>query len=70
MGGSKGDLNVGAQMIVQFKSVVVTIVWSAVVSVIALSIAKMMVGLRVSEEVEHAGLDLAEHGEDGYHASR
>lgn len=67
MGGSKGDLNVGHQMFVQFKSVVVTIVWSTVVSVIALSIAKALVGLRVSPEVENQGLDQAEHGEEGYH---
>lgn len=59
-----------SQVIAQFKSVVVTIIWSAVVSFIALSIARVTVGLRVSEEVEHAGLDLSEHGEDGYHTAR
>jgi Amt family ammonium transporter len=60
----------GAQVLTQFKSVLVTAVWSAVVSVIALSIARVTVGLRVSEEVENAGLDLSEHGEDGYHTGR
>jgi Amt family ammonium transporter len=30
-------------------------------------IVKAVVGLRPSEEVEIAGLDLAEHGEEGYH---
>ncbi len=59
-----------AQVFTQFKSVVVTIVWSAVVASIGLGIAKAVVGLRVSEEVEHAGLDLAEHGEEGYHTGR
>jgi len=54
---------VGAQL----GSVLVTILWSAVVSVIALSIAKAAVGLRVPEEIETSGLDLAEHGEEGYH---
>jgi len=69
MGGSGiSKDSVGGQIGVQFLSIVVTIIWSAVVSVIALSIAKAMVGLRVSEEVEHAGLDLAEHGEEGYHS--
>jgi Amt family ammonium transporter len=58
------------QVITQFKSVVVTIVWSGVVAAIGLTIAKVVVGLRVSEEVEHAGLDLAEHGEEGYHTAR
>ena len=30
-------------------------------------IVKAVVGLRPSEEVEVAGLDLADHGEEGYH---
>jgi ammonium transporter, Amt family len=55
------------QIIIQFKSVVVTIVWSAVVSVVSLFIIKQIVGLRASEEVQTIGLDLAEHGEEGYH---
>lgn len=42
----------------------------AVVSVIALSVAKAAVGLRVSEEVENTGLDLADHGEEAYHQAR
>lgn len=67
LGGSKGNLDVAHQMFTQFKSVMVTAIWSAVVSVIALSIAKALVGLRVSEDVEHAGLDQSEHGEEGYH---
>jgi hypothetical protein len=29
---------------------------------------KAVLGLRPSEDVELAGLDLAEHGEEGYHA--
>lgn len=70
LGGSEGDINVGAQVFTQFKSVVVTIVWSGVVAMIGLGIAKAIVGLRVSEEVEHSGLDLAEHNEEGYHQAR
>jgi len=31
-------------------------------------VTKLLVGLRVSEEVEVAGLDLSEHGEEGYHS--
>lgn len=50
----------------QFKAVGLTIVWSVVASaVIALAI-KAVMGLRPSAEVEEAGLDLAEHGEQGY----
>jgi len=51
---------------VQFKSIVVTIVWSAIASVIALLIAKVTVGLRVDDETERVGLDLKEHGEEAY----
>ena len=57
----------GAQVFAQFKSVIVTIAWSGVVSFVALKAIDAIVGLRVSEEVETAGLDLIEHGEEGYH---
>jgi len=70
LGGTPPDgYTVAGQLFAQFKSVLVTVVWSAVVSVVALYLAKATVGLRVSEEVEHAGLDLSEHGEEGYHTA-
>ena len=47
-------------------SVVVTIVWSLVVSVIAFKVADILIGIRVSAEEESEGLDLATHGERGY----
>jgi Amt family ammonium transporter len=68
--GFEEGISMAGQVFTQFKSVVVTILWSAVVSIVALLIARVTVGLRVSEEVEHAGLDLAEHGEEGYHTAR
>jgi Amt family ammonium transporter len=54
----------------QLKAVVLTIVWSVVATAIIAFIVKAVVGLRPSEEVEVAGLDLAEHGEEGYHEGR
>ena len=51
---------------VQLSSVAITIVWTLVVSAIILMIAKALVGLRVDEQTEVDGLDLAEHGERGY----
>ena len=51
----------------QFKAVAVTIVWSVVGTVIIAFIVKATVGLRPTEEVEIAGLDVAEHGEEAYH---
>jgi Amt family ammonium transporter len=67
--GLAEGVTITGQVITQFKSVVVTILWSAVAAGIGLAIAKAVVGLRVSEEVEAVGLDLAEHGEEGYHGS-
>ncbi len=56
----------GAQVWVQAKSVLVTVVWSGVVAVAAYKIADLLVGLRVSEESEREGLDIASHGETAY----
>jgi Amt family ammonium transporter len=67
--GLKEGVSIGAQVFTQLKSVLVTIAWSAIVAGIGLTIAKAVVGLRVSDEVEATGLDLTEHGEEGYHSS-
>jgi Amt family ammonium transporter len=56
-----------SQVIVQIKSVGVTIIWSAVVAFIAYKIADVTVGLRVTEEQEREGLDISSHGESAYH---
>ncbi len=67
LGGPGGDdFMIGAQVWVQIKSVLVTIVWSTIGTVIAVYAAKLLTGLRVSEEVEVQGLDLGEHGERAY----
>ena len=56
-----------AQIIEQAKSVIVTIIWSGVVSVIAYLIANAASGgARISEEGEQQGLDLTDHDESGY----
>jgi len=56
-----------AQIMIQVKAVAIAVVWSAVVSAIALLICKFTVGLRVTEEQESEGLDISEHGETAYH---
>ena len=43
-----------------------TIIWSAVVSLIAYKIVDMTIGLRVPEEEEREGLDITSHGETAY----
>jgi len=65
--GLAEGVTVAGQVFTQLKSVLVTVVWSSVVAGISLFIADKVVGLRVSEEVETVGLDLSEHGEEGYH---
>src|SRR5690606_9158700 len=52
LGGTEADLAIGAQVWVQLVSVLFTIAWCAVVTVIAILIAKAVFGLRVSEEQE------------------
>ncbi|MDP2769929.1 MAG: ammonia channel protein, partial [Giesbergeria sp.] len=56
----------GAQVWVQTKSVLITMVWSGVVAFVAYKVADMLVGLRVSEESEREGLDISSHGETAY----
>ena len=58
---------IGAQVWIQLKAVVLTIVWSGVVSLVAYKIVDLVIGLRVSEEDEREGLDITSHGETAYH---
>jgi Amt family ammonium transporter len=51
------------QVVTQIEGIVVTIVWTAVLSWIILMIAKALVGLRPSEQEEEEGLDITQHGE-------
>jgi Amt family ammonium transporter len=57
---------IGGQVWIQAKAVMVTIVWSGVVSVIAYKIVDLTIGLRVPEEDEREGLDTTSHGERAY----
>ncbi|MDL5037022.1 ammonium transporter [Comamonas resistens] len=67
LGGIEPDgYNMAHQVWVQLKSVLLTIVWSGVVSLVAYKIASLTVGLRVSEESERQGLDITSHGEVAY----
>jgi Amt family ammonium transporter len=56
------DGNAG-QVVTQFYGVATTIVYDAVVSFILLKIVDWTIGLRVSQDVERDGLDIALHGE-------
>jgi Amt family ammonium transporter len=65
-GPGKPDFDMGHQLIVQIEAVGATIVWAAIGTTIAIYVAKLLTGLRVSHEVEREGLDLGEHGERAY----
>jgi Amt family ammonium transporter len=52
----------------QLKAVLLTIVWTGVVSVVAYKIVDTLIGLRVTEEEEREGLDISSHGESAYHS--
>jgi Amt family ammonium transporter len=53
----------------QLKAICLTLVLAVVGTAIIAFIVKAVVGLRVDEEVETIGLDLSEHGEEGYHGA-
>ncbi|QDF99869.1 ammonia channel protein [Azoarcus sp. DD4] len=68
LGGTGAEtFSIASQVWIQTYSVIITIVWSAVVAFIAYKIADMFVGLRVPEEEEREGLDITAHGETAYH---
>jgi Amt family ammonium transporter len=50
----------------QFKAAGVVLVLSLVATLILYYVVNALVGCRASEDIEHQGLDLAEHGEEGY----
>ncbi len=58
--------SIGAQLGVQALGVVAAGAWCALLTWIILKLMDAVFGLRVSEEKETEGLDLAEHGERGY----
>ena len=66
-GGSIADLDIGAQLGVQIYGGIFAVVYTAIVSYIVLKVVDMLVGLRVNEDEERQGLDITDHGEEGYH---
>jgi Amt family ammonium transporter len=60
------DYTMAGQVVTQATGVLITIVWSGVVSFVAFKLIDMTMGLRVTEEQEREGLDTASHGERAY----
>ena len=66
-----GELAVGAydmmtQIITQAEAVGITLLWSGIGSAILYYLVDFTIGLRVKEEEEREGLDIADHGERAY----
>jgi Amt family ammonium transporter len=51
---------------IQLKAVLVTLVYSGVISYVLLKIVDKIIGLRAGEQAERIGLDLVDHRETGY----
>ena len=64
--GKIGFPGIGAQLWIQAKAVMVTLLWSGIVAAVAYKLVDWTIGLRVSEEDEREGLDTAAHGEAAY----
>jgi len=60
------NYSIASQVWIQFKGVMLTVVWSGVVSLVAYKIVDLVIGLRVPEEEEREGLDITSHGETAY----
>ncbi len=64
--GLAEGMTMGSQFTAQLTAVIITVVYCGVVSFILLKIVDAVVGLRVSQEEETGGLDIALHDERGY----
>jgi Amt family ammonium transporter len=65
-GITAADYSIVSQVWIQAKAVLITLVWSGVVSFVAYKVVDLTIGLRVSEEDEREGLDITSHGETAY----
>ncbi|OHC30853.1 MAG: ammonia channel protein [Pseudomonadales bacterium RIFCSPLOWO2_12_59_9] len=66
LGGFGTVEDIPAQLFIQFKGVAFTIGYTAIVTYVILKVIDLVMGLRVTDEEETVGLDLALHNERGY----
>ena len=64
--GYNEGMNMASQVQVQIVGIVATFAYTAIVTFVLLKLVDAMLGLRIDEEDETMGLDLAEHDERGY----
>ena len=62
------EFSISGQLVSQAWAVGVSVIWSAIVALVAFKIVDLVIGLRVPEDKEREGLDITEHGETAYHA--
>jgi Amt family ammonium transporter len=65
-GGNQEGLAIGRQLGIQIAAGLLTAGWAAIASFVLLKLTDALVGLRVSEDEERTGLDIALHEERGY----
>jgi Amt family ammonium transporter len=64
--GKVADYDIAAQVIVQAKTVALTLCWSGIGAAVLFLVVKAIVGLRRETDQEREGLDLVDHGERAY----
>ncbi|MRX51021.1 ammonium transporter [Paracoccus sp. S-4012] len=64
--GAVAPYSMGAQLWVQLLGVLVCVLWSGVVSLVAIKLVGAVAGLRVGTTDEQQGLDITTHGESAY----
>ena len=65
-GGLAVGESITSHLFIQIGGILITIVWTALLTIIILRIIDSLVGLRVEEANEEQGLDVTEHEERGY----
>ncbi|MBB3859450.1 Amt family ammonium transporter [Novosphingobium hassiacum] len=65
-GFDAASYDMGKQVFIQIKAVVITLLFSGIGSAILFFVIDKVMGLRPSEESEREGLDISEHGERAY----
>jgi Amt family ammonium transporter len=65
---SADPYSIASQVLVQAEAIGTTIIWSAIVSIVAYKLVDIVIGLRVPEDEEREGLDITSHGESAYHS--
>ena len=66
--GSAEAYSILSQVWIQAQAVAITLVWSGTVAFVSYKLVDKLIGLRLSQEQERAGLDITSHGECAYHS--